>query len=272
MRNSGSRCSWPDGPAVVLVPAAIGSRRQYEAVAADLAADFTVVTVDPRGQGDSPNPRGDYLDHEDMLALVDTLGIERAGWVGCSNGGRIVADVAVEAPDRVGSLVLLGPSLPGVGMWDAFPEDHARIAAADADVVEGEFDTAVEVYADLFVVGRDRTVQDLPDSLARRLRSLLMAAAAREQGAWDFGEPQSIQPMLKDRLHEIEAPTLVAVGTHDHPAIHGAARRYREALPDVQAVTIQGVAHLPAYEAPAVTAELIRDHLSVASAATTPRG
>jgi 3-oxoadipate enol-lactonase len=250
------------GPPIVLVPAGIGSRRQYDRVAADLAEDFTVVALDPRAQGDSPNPVGDYFDHEDALDVLHAAGFDRAAWVGCSNGARIVADLAATTPDAVSHLVLLGPALPGVG-WDDHPEDRARLGEADAAVQTGDFEVAAQVHADLFMVGRDRTVQDLPDELARRMMGLLMAAAAREQGAWDAGQPLEIDPPLRERLHEIQAPTLVAVGTHDHPAIHASARAYREGLPDVRATTIQGVAHFPAYEAPAVTAELIRDHLPV---------
>ncbi len=249
-----------DGPPLVLVPAGIGSRHQYERVAGDLAADFTVISLDPRGQGESPNPASDFYDHEDALAVLADAGFERASWVGASNGGRIVADVAATTPDAVASLVLLAPALPG-GAWQDFPDDLERLHEADRALQDGDFDTTARIHADLFFVGRDRTLQDLPAPLPQRVMGLLMAAAAREMGAWDGGQPREIDPPLRQRLGDITAPTLVAVGTHDHPAIHEAARRYREALPNVAGMSIQGVAHFPAYEAPAVTAELIRDHV-----------
>lgn len=254
------------GPPVVLVPAGIGSRRQYDRVAEDLAADFTVVTLDPRGQGESPNPTADYFDHEDALAVLAAAGFERAAWVGASNGGRIVADVAATTPDAVASMVLLAPALPG-GAWQEFPDDLERLHEADQALQEGDFDATAKVHAELFLVGRDRTLQDLPAPLAERAIPLLMTAAAREMGAWDGGQPQEIDPPLRERLGQVTTPTLVAVGTHDHPAMHEAARRYREGLVDAVGATIQGVAHFPAWEAPAVTAELIRDHVPTAAEA-----
>ena len=250
------------GPAIVLVPAGIGSRRQYDAVAADLAEDFHVITLDPRGQGESPDPTQDYDDRQDVLDVMAAAGVDAAVLVGCSNGARIVAEVAVTAPGAVRGLVLIGPALPGV-TWLDDPTAHARLRAADVAIQEGDFDAAVDTYADFFFVGADRTAMDLPDALASRMRSLLMAAVAREQGAWEGGEPVPMDPPLKARLGEIAVPTLVAVGVHDHPSIRSTARHYGEHVPDATVMTLVGVAHFPALEAPALTAELIRDHASL---------
>lgn len=251
-----------DGPAVVLVPAAIGSRRQWDAVVADLAGDFTVVTMDPRGQGESPNPSHDYDDRDDLLEVMEAAGIDHAVLVGCSNGGRVAAEVAAIRPDVVAGLVLLGPSLPGV-TWTSDDASLARLRAADESIEAGDFDPAVDTYADFFFVGSDRTVADLPDQLGGRVRSLLMAAVAREQGAWALGGPVELDPPLRDRLDEVTAPTVVAVGVHDHPELRATARHYGTHLPDVRVTTLAGVAHFPALEAPAVTAELVRDHASL---------
>lgn len=251
-----------DGPPVVLVPAAIGSRRQWDAVVDDLAEDFTVVTFDPRAQGESPNPTADYDDVADLATVMDAADVGRAVVVGCSNGGRVAASLAVTAPDRVAGLVLFGPALPGV-TWRDHPDDRHRLNAADEAIAAGDFDVAVEVYADYFFVGQDRTPDDLPHNLASRMRSLLMAAVAREQGAWDLGEPTGIDPPLRDRLEDVAVPTLVAVGVHDHPSLQATAREYAARVPDATMQMLSGVAHFPALEAPAVTAELVRDHASL---------
>ncbi len=252
------------GPPIVAVPAGIGSRRQYDAVAADLAADFRVITMDPRGQGESPDPTGPYDDRQDVLDVMAAAGVTSAVLVGCSNGGRVVAEVAATTPAAVQGLVLLGPALPGV-TWQDDPRALARLRACDIAIDEGEFDTAVDTYAEFFFLGPDRTPGDLPDALGLRMRSLLMASVAREQGAYDAGEPTSIDPPLKARLGELDVATLVAVGVHDHPSIMATARHYGEHLPNATVTTIVGVAHFPMLEAPALTAELIRDHASLVS-------
>lgn len=250
------------GQPVVLVPAGIGSRRQYDAVAADLAQDHHVITMDPRGQGESPDPVADYDDRQDVLDVMAAADVASALLVGCSNGGRVVAEVAATHPDAVRGLVLLGPALPGV-TWRDDPAALARLHAADVAIADGDFDAAVDTYTEFFMVGPDRTVGDLPDALGSRVRSLLMAAVAREQGAYDAGEPTSIDPPLKARLADIVAPTVVAVGVHDHPSVRATARHYGEHLPNATVTTLIGVAHFPALEAPAVTAELIRDQASL---------
>lgn len=250
------------GQAIVLVPAGIGSRRQFDAVAADLVEDYHVISLDPRGQGESPDPTGAYDDRQDVRDVMTAAGVSSAVLVGCSNGGRVVAEVAATTPDVVTGLVLLGPALPGV-TWQDDPRALARLRASDIAISEGEFDTAVDTYAEFFFLGPDRTQSDLPEALGLRMRSLLMAAVAREQGAYDAGEPTSIDPPLKARLGDLTAPTMVAVGVYDHPSIKSTARHYGEHLPNVEVTSLVGVAHFPALEAPALTAELIRDHASL---------
>ena len=48
---------------------------------------------------------------DDLLETADALGIERADWLGHSIGGRLVAEVAARAPDRVARAVLLDPAM-----------------------------------------------------------------------------------------------------------------------------------------------------------------
>ena len=101
-------------PAVVLVHAGIADRRMWDREFAALADRHLVVRYDVRGFGRSPDPTRDYFDHDDLLAVLDDTGIDRAVLVGASNGGRIVLDTAVAAPQRVRAMVLVGSPVPGV--------------------------------------------------------------------------------------------------------------------------------------------------------------
>ena len=75
------------------------------------AAGNSVVAVDLRGHGDSGRepPWNTEAHVGDLLETLDSLGIERAGWVGHSFGGRLAAAAAAAAPERTEALALLDP-------------------------------------------------------------------------------------------------------------------------------------------------------------------
>lgn len=77
------------------------------------ALGHSVIAVDLRGHGGSERlPPWNIETHvADLFETLDALGIERAGWVGHSLGGRLVAEAAATGPERSERLVLLDPAL-----------------------------------------------------------------------------------------------------------------------------------------------------------------
>src|SRR3954469_7963215 len=89
----------------------IGSRRSFAALLPLLAGRARVFAVDLRGHGDADKPPSGYdLSGlaEDVVAVLDALGISRAILVGASSGGYVAQQVAVSRPERVAGLVLAG--------------------------------------------------------------------------------------------------------------------------------------------------------------------
>src|SRR4051812_15267813 len=88
-----------------------------------LAERFRVVTYDTRGHGDSPAPAGQYsIDDlaDDVVALLDRLGVERAHVAGLSLGGMTALRLAARNPGRLlGLAVLCSSAKPeGQGFLD----------------------------------------------------------------------------------------------------------------------------------------------------------
>ena len=110
----GVRLSYSDtggnGTAVVFVHAATGSRRVWEyQVPAFMAAGYRVIAYDRRGFGRSEvDPAGPQpgTGADDLLALVNHLGIDRFHLVGTAAGGIVALDFAVSFPGRLRSLVV----------------------------------------------------------------------------------------------------------------------------------------------------------------------
>lgn len=76
------------GTPLVLVHGFGGSRHDWEPIVAALPADLPLIAYDQRGFGDSTGAPGVPFSHsDDLLALLDTLGIARADLCGLSLGG-----------------------------------------------------------------------------------------------------------------------------------------------------------------------------------------
>lgn len=105
----------PDGPdGIVCVHGIAQHGGVFEPLGERLAsAGRSVTAIDLRGHGGSGHepPWNAETQVSDLLETVDSLGIESAVWVGHSFGGRLVAEVAAQSPDRTQRLVLLDPGL-----------------------------------------------------------------------------------------------------------------------------------------------------------------
>jgi aminoacrylate hydrolase len=97
------------GPPLLLVTGLGGSRRYWANLVPALARDFTVITHDHMGIGDS---QGDRIAHtvealtDDVVALMDHLGISQANLIGHSTGAAIGQMLAQDHPKRLLKLIL----------------------------------------------------------------------------------------------------------------------------------------------------------------------
>lgn len=242
------------GPAVVLIHAGIADRTMWDHEFETWSQRYRLVRYDVRGYGDSPDAAEDYWDHEDLLAVLDDRGIHRAALVGASNGGRIALDLAVTAPDRLWALVLVASGTPGVSpppemveVWDM------QEAALEA----GHYGRVVDLDLRMWLAGVGRSIQDLDRSLVTRVAGWCQANLKREVAGAEGGAPQRVEPLPKDRLAEVTAPTLAVVGSHDQPLMHHVADLVVAGVPDARRVVLDGVAHLPNLERPDAFDELV---------------
>ncbi len=106
------------GPPLLLLHGWPEFWRTWEPVMHRLQDRFTLIAPDLRGFGESDKPGGPWgaTEHAaDMLAVLDALGIERAGVVGHDVGGAVIQAMARQAPAQLSGLFLFNFSYPGIG-------------------------------------------------------------------------------------------------------------------------------------------------------------
>ena len=216
------------GPTVILLHNATGSTHDWRHLMPRLAeAGYQAIAYDRPGFGRSdplPSWPLDYLHHDrdDLVALMDALGVERAALVGNSDGATISLLAAATAPQHIALVVAESPHL-----W------------YERESLEQGFRRFQETLAHdpRFIKTMQRAHGDHADQVIRRWRERWLDPAFFD---WDE----------RDVLERIACPTLIIHGGKDpfFPISH--SRAIADALPDARFLLLPHVGHTPHLEIP----------------------
>jgi 3-oxoadipate enol-lactonase len=221
-----------------------------------LSARLFVITFDCRNMGQSERRDEPYTvrdEVEDMRAVLDAAGVERAAIYGRSRGGMLAQEFALTCPGRTASLVLAGTSHRGPGSVGSTDRVNAAMNFDPASSRDEIFATQDEAMAAPGWRERD------PVAFAYCLAVDLEApprrfAVARQREA--FAEWTSY-----GRLDQITAPTLVLCGDDDGMVPPENSRQLAAAIPNAKLHLIPQCGHLPMLEQPAAVADAVLTHL-----------
>ncbi|MEH3153850.1 MAG: alpha/beta hydrolase [Gordonia paraffinivorans] len=257
------RVSGPDGvsiayrevgdgdPVVLLHPSGLSQAvwRSFGYVTA-LRDDHRLVMPDFRGHGHSDKPRdpaayGMGRLVGDIVAVLDSLGLDRVSLVGYSLGSRVALTYAATHPDRLNRLVLGGTS---------------------SRPLRGAFD-------DLFFPGcvavlRDEGTAAFLDGWQRQRGTTLDPGS---RAAFEANDPEALaaymtsvdaEPGVPDaELAEITAPTLTFVGSADDGRLED-SRHVAATIPDCRLLVVDGTDHATTLAATATVLPAVREHLT----------
>jgi 3-oxoadipate enol-lactonase len=240
-----------DAPVVVLSNSLGSTHAMWDAQAEALAEHFRVVRYDTRGHGESPVPVGPYdIDDlaDDVVALLDTLGVERAHFVGLSLGGMTGMRLAARNPERVDRLVVLctGARLdPSSGWRDRAATVRENGSSAVAEAVVARWFTQPYLDAN-------------PDTKAA---CEAMVAGTPAEGYAACCEVIAAMDLHPD-LPTISAPTLAIAGADDPATPPPFLQAIAENVQDGRLVVVPDSAHLANAEQPAIITPAIIAHLT----------
>lgn len=234
----------------------------------ELAKTHRVIAPDNPGFGESDKPRTAY--HPAFYArwlidMMDALDIQQATFIGNSMGGRIALEMGMRHPERVDRLVLYAPSMA----WKRFrqfvpivklllpelafvplpvPRQRAMIGlkmmfADPSRLQQAWYEAAIDEFLRVFKSPRGRI------GFFSAARQIYLEESHGPNGFWE-------------RLPELAAPALFIWGDRDILVPARFARHAADCLPHAKSVILPSNGHVPQFEHPALTHQLVREFLA----------
>lgn len=246
-----------DGVPVIFLHGVTDSWRSFEPVLRRLPPSMRAFALSQRGHGGSSHPATGYRYRdfsEDVRGFMDAMGLSSAVIVGHSMGSLVAQRLAVDHPDRIRGLVLVG----------AFATIHGNQGIADF------VETTIRPLTDPIPPDFAREWQE--STTARPIDPGLLDTVVRETlkvpaRVWhQTFDGFLATPDFSGDLRRVAAPALVVWGDQDTYASRGDQDVLAAAIPVVRRVTLEGVGHAVHWEVPdRFVAELLRFVEGVAS-------
>ena len=236
------------GDALLLVHAGFVDSRMWDAQFAFFARFCQVIRFDMRGYGRSDPAQGPVVRRNEIVSLMKHLGIAKAVLVGCSMGGAMVLDFALEHPDMAKALVLVSTAPGGFELQGEPPPGLWEMISA---LQQNDLQRASELQIQLWVDGMYRKPDQVDPQVRQRAAEMNRIPVANQTYLKVDMQPlQPLDPPAANRLKEVQIPTLVIAGALDHPEILRAADYLAQELPSAKKRILPSSAHLPNMEQP----------------------
>lgn len=232
----------PGPPLIMLHGGMLTFHLSFDALLPALTAERRVIGVELQGHGHTAlgdRPFSIRQCAEDVIALLDRLGIERADFLGYSLGGLVSTDVAVVAPERVGRLVVAAAHFGATRSEAYYPEITALDLESPRMPTEAEGAAMIRAF----------------EEVAPRTEDFFASVGVVQSVVHDF------EGWTGDVLARLTMPVLIIVGDTDFVRLEHAVEMKR-LVPDAQLAILPGTTHMqvirPDLVLPMVTAFLRR--------------
>jgi 3-oxoadipate enol-lactonase len=248
-----------EGPDVLLLHAGAADLRMWDPTVARLERAARVTAFDFRDMGLSSRATRRYREVDDIAAVLDAAGADRAVLVGVSDGARRALAFACAFPDRVERVIAAG------GVFGDFPDPTPEETAARAELhahvertvpllaAEG---IAAYAAADIAAWGAALGPADRRKMEALQIANRFWIELPESLGA-------DLDPPVRDRFAELTVPVDVVAGEHDFAGTRLWARRLAAQAPKATLVELPGADHFPMLSAPEAFDRVVRAALNL---------
>jgi pimeloyl-ACP methyl ester carboxylesterase len=221
-----------------------------------LCKDFHVVRYDRRGYGKSPVSKIPYSQTEDLAAVIGAAKLDHFSLVGFSAGGGVALDYALDHPQVVDHLVLVGAQIDGFVVSDHFAKrgQDAFRPILKRHIDEGDIDgVAANWTKDPYLI--------MPGDDAAKAKALAIWKANPQNIRHLLDDPVKPAPSALLRMPGLSIPTLILTGDHDIADVQAMAGAAQVLIPGSKRIVVSGSGHLLQMEQPREAANLISDFL-----------
>ncbi|WP_427893198.1 alpha/beta fold hydrolase [Kribbella sp. GL6] len=218
-----------EGQPLVLLAGQSNDHTWWDPVRMDFEEQHQTISLDWRGTGSSGKPDEVYSTRafaQDVVAVLDALGVNSAHIYGTSMGGRVAQWLAIDAPERVDRLVL-GCTSPGAAHGY---ERSQEIRKALADPAKTDSVLLDLMYTPAWLANNAGPYYVLGDKTMPPYAKGRHLVASNRHDAWDG-------------LPGITAPTLILHGTDDVFSPVANAELLAGRIPNARAELIEGARH-----------------------------
>lgn len=239
-----------EGPVVIMLhgggPGASGWSNFVRNIGPFTEAGFRVLLIDQPGYAKSGEivsgtQRG-LLNARAVKVVMDALDIETAHFVGNSMGGFATLTFAVEYPDRIGRMVLLGPGGLGPSILQPNPQEGIRLMFR---AVDDPTDENIDVMLNALVYDPSQITPALREHRHNAVRSNMQHM---ENVKKSFALSPFAHFDIRPRLGEAKAPALVIWGRDDRFVPLDNGLQLLTLLPDADLHVFQRCGHSAQYE------------------------
>ncbi len=225
----------------------------------EFSSSYRCITFDLRGSGRSECPDGPYsaaLLAEDLVGLLDHLGVDDANFVGFSLGAATLQELALSHPQRTRSVVLMST-------WSSTAREHH---------VRRHYESRIYAlrHADMEVFKKFAFWMWAPSTLDERYEDLVELEAflgtvsgARDVSGYIGHFAADLAHETLDRLPRIACPVLVVHGDEDLITRPAYNQRVAAAIPGARLVEVPRAGHLAYLEQPEAMNAAIRTFLQL---------
>jgi pimeloyl-ACP methyl ester carboxylesterase len=224
------------GPVIILVLGALNSRKTGAKLAKALAPDFTAVSYDRRGRGNSTDtpPYDPVREIEDLAAVIEEVGAP-VYLYGHSSGAALALQATTMLSEKIKKLAIYEAPY-------TLTESEAQIAKEydrklKQALAAGDTGEAVTLFV------RHVGVTDKQIEAMKRLPLWKGLTALAPTLAYDSDVLGAGHALPTPLLSRIAIPTLVMHGGKGAPSMRDAAEAICEAIPDARLLTVEGQDH-----------------------------